>query len=269
MVCLSVLWRLSQYLPPYLGFSYLGRGVAPLGCSCTVAATTPASCGHCVVWPPDGENQNQIDYILYSQGWKSSVQSAKTRPGVDCGSIHELLTAKFILKLKRVGETTRPFRYALNQIPYDYTVEVRNIFKGLDLIDRLPDELWMEVHDIVQETGIKTIQKEKHTHTHTHTHTHKWLSEEALQIAVKRRKKQWENERYSHLNAEFQRIPRRDKKAFLSHQCNEIEENNRMGKSRRLYKKIRDTKGIFHGKIGSIKTRNVMDLTEVEDIKKR
>ena len=92
--------------------------------------------------------------------------------------------------MKRVGETTRPFRYALNQIPYDYTVEVRNIFKGLDLIDRLPDELWMEVHDIVQETGIKTIQKEKHTHTHTHTHTHKWLSEEALQIAVKRRKKQ-------------------------------------------------------------------------------
>ena len=88
-------------------------------------------------------------------------QSAKTRPGVDCGSIHELLTAKFILKLKRVGETTRPFRYALNQIPYDYTVEVRNIFKGLDLIDRLPDELWMEVHDIVQETGIKTISMEK------------------------------------------------------------------------------------------------------------
>ena len=94
-------------------------------------------------------------YILCSQRWRSSIQSAKTRPGADCGSDHELLIAKFRIKLKKVGKTTRPFMYDLNQIPYDYTVEVRNRFKGLDLIDRLPDELWMEVCDIVQEALIK------------------------------------------------------------------------------------------------------------------
>ena len=93
--------------------------------------------------------------------WRHSIQSAKTRPGADCGSDHELLIAKFRLKLKKVGKTTRPFRYNLNQIPFDYTVEVRNRLKGLDLIDRVPDELWMEVHDIVQETGSKTIPKKR------------------------------------------------------------------------------------------------------------
>ena len=102
----------------------------------------------------------QIDYILCTQRWRNSIQSAKTRPGVDCGSDHELLIAKFRLKLKKVGKT-RPFRYDLNQIPYDYTVEVTNRFKGLDLIDRVPEELWTEVHDIVQEAGIKTIPKKK------------------------------------------------------------------------------------------------------------
>ena len=107
----------------------------------------------------DGQYRNQIDYILCSQRWRSSIQAAKTRPGADCGSNHELLIAKFRHKLKKVRKTTRPFRYDLNQIPYDYTVEVRNRFKGLDLIDRVPDELWTEVHDIVQETGIKTIPK--------------------------------------------------------------------------------------------------------------
>ena len=105
----------------------------------------------------------------------------KERPGADCGSDHELLIAKFRLKLKKVGETTRPLRYDLNQIPYDYTVEVRNRLKGLDLIDRVPDELWAEVRDTVQETGIKTISKKKKCKKA------KWLSEEALQKAVKRR----------------------------------------------------------------------------------
>ena len=104
---------------------------------------------------------NHIDYILCSQRWRSSIQSAKTRLGDDCGSDHEPLIAKFRLKFKEVGKTTRPLRYDLNQIPYDYTVEVRNRFKVLDLIDRVPDELWNEVHDIVQETGIKTIPMEK------------------------------------------------------------------------------------------------------------
>ena len=106
---------------------------------------------------PDGQHQNQIDYILCSQRWRSSIQSAKTRPGADYGSEHELFIAKFRLKLKKVGKTTRPFRYDLNQIPYDYPVEVKNRFKGLALIDREPDELWTEARDIVQETGIKSI----------------------------------------------------------------------------------------------------------------
>ena len=121
---------------------------------------------------------------------------------------------KFRLKLKKVGKTTRPFRYDLNQIHYDYTVEVRNRFKGLDLIDRVPDELWMEVRDIVQETEIKTIPKKKKCKKA------KWLSGEALQIAVRRReaKSKGEKERYTHLNAEFQRIERRDKKSLLSDQ---------------------------------------------------
>ena len=110
---------------------------------------------------PDGQHQNQIDYILCSQRWRSSIQSTKRRAEADCGSDHELLIAKFSLKLKKVGETTRPFRYDLNQIPYDYTEEVRNRFKGLDLIDRVPDKLWLEGGDIVQETGIKTIPKKK------------------------------------------------------------------------------------------------------------
>ena len=104
---------------------------------------------------------NQIDYILCIQRGKSSTQSAKIRLGADCGSNHELLIAKFRLKLKKVGKTNRPFRYDLNQIPYDYTMKVTNRFKGLDLIDRVPNELWMEVHEIVQETVIKSIPKKK------------------------------------------------------------------------------------------------------------
>ena len=116
-----------------------------------------------------------------SQRWRNSIQSAKTRLGADCGSDHELLIAIFRLKLKKVGKTTRPFRYDLNQIPYDYLVKVRKRFEGLDLIDRVPDELWTEVCDAVQETGIKTIPKKKKCKKA------EWLSEEALQIAVKRR----------------------------------------------------------------------------------
>ena len=106
--------------------------------------------GRLYIWTsPDGRHRNQIDYILCSQSWRSSIQSAKTRPGADCGSDHEFLIPKFRLKLKKVGITTRPFRSDLNQLPYDYTVEVRNRLKGLDLIDREPDELWTEVCDIV------------------------------------------------------------------------------------------------------------------------
>ena len=152
-----------------------------------------------------------------------------------------------------MSQTTRPFRYDLNQIPYNYIVEVRNRFKELDLIDKVPEEQWMEIHDIVQEAGVKIIPKKK-----------KWkkaksLSGETLQIAVKRReaKRKGEKERHTHLNAEFQRIARRDKKAFLSSQCKEIEENNRMGKTRDLFKKMRDTKGTFHAKMGTVRTEIV------------
>ena len=143
-------------------------------------------------------------------------------------------------------------------------MEVRNRLKELDLIDRVPDELWTEVCDIVQEAGIKTIPKKKKCKKA------KWLSEEVLQIAMKKRemKGKEEKERYTHLNAEFQRIARRDTKAFLSDQYKEIEEHNRMGKTRDLFKKIRDIKGNFHAKMGTIKDRNGMDQTEAENIKK-
>ena len=190
--------------------------------------------------------------------------SAKTRLGADCGSDHELLIAKFRLKLKKVGKTTRPFRYDLNQMPYDYTLEVTNRFKGLDLIDWVPDELWTEVCDMVQEAVIKTIPKKKKCKKA------KWLSEEVLQIAEKRREAKGKGEKEcTHLKAEFQRLASRDKKAFLRDQCKEIEENNRMGKTKDLFEKIRDTKGTFHAKMGSIKDRTGTDLTEAEGIKKR
>ena len=131
-------------------------------------------------------------------------------------------------------------------------MQVTNRFKGSDLVDRVPEELWMEVRDIVQEAVFKTIPKKKKCKKA------KWLSEEALQIAEKRRetKGKGEKERYTHLNAVFQRIARRDKKAFLSDQCKEIEENNRVGKTRDLFKKMRAIKGIFHAKMGTIKNRN-------------
>ena len=137
-----------------------------------------------------------------------------------------------------------------------------NRFKGLDLIDRVPEELWTEVRDTIQEAGIKTIPKKKKCKKA------KWLSEAALQIAEKRRevRGKGEKERHTHVNSQFQRIARRDKKAFLSDQCKEIEENNRMEKTRDLFKRIEDTKGTFHAKMSKIKDRNGRDLTEAEDV---
>ena len=157
---------------------------------------------------------------VQSQGWDDSLEKGKATPS-------NTLAWRI------------PFRYDLNQIPYDYTVEVRNRFKGLDLIDRVPEELRMEVCDIVQEAVIKTIPKKKKGKKA------KWLSEEALKISEKRRevRGKGEKERYTHLNAEFQRRAKTDKKVFLSNQCKEIEENSRMGKTRDFFKKIRDTKG--------------------------
>ena len=130
--------------------------------------------------------KKSVDYILCNQRWRSSIQSTNTRPGADCCLDHQLLTANFRLKFKEMGKLIRPFRYDLNQIPYAYTVEVRNRFKGLNLIERVPDELWNEVRDIVQETGIKTIPMEKKCKQA------KWLCGVALQIAVKRSEKKKE-----------------------------------------------------------------------------
>ena len=146
-------------------------------------------------------NDGAVLYSQQKQDWKLTVASD-----------HELLIAKFRLKLKKAEKTTGLFMYDLNQIPYDYTVEVTNRFKGFNLIDRVPEELWMEVRDTVKEAVIKTISKKKKCKKA------KWLSEEALQLAVKRRetKSKGGKERYTHLNAKFQRIARRDKKAFLT-----------------------------------------------------
>ena len=155
--------------------------------------------------------------------------------------------------MNKVWRTTRPFMHYLNQIPYDYTVEVMNRFKGLGLIDRVPEELWMEACNIVQKAKIKVTPKKKKCKQT------KWLSEEALQITEKRRgaKGKGEKERYTHLNAEFQRRAKSEKKAFLSDQCKEIEKNNRMGKSRDLFKNIRDTKGTFQAKWNTRKGREL------------
>ena len=163
---------------------------------------------------PDGQHRNQIDYILCSQRWRSSLQSAKTWLGANYGSDHELLIAKFRLKLKKVGKNTRPFRYDLNQIPYDYTVEVTNRFKGLDLIECLKN-YGLRFMTLCRRQGSRPSPQKKKCKKA------KWLSEETLQRAEKRKnaKGKGEKERYIHLNAEIERIARRDKKAFLSDQC--------------------------------------------------
>ena len=169
---------------------------------------------------PDGQYWNHIGYILCSQRWRSSIQSAKTGLEADCGSDHELHHAKFRLKLKKVGETTRSFRYDLNQICYDYIVEVTKRFKGLDLIDRVPEDLWRFV-TFYRRQGSRPSPRKRNAKKA------KCLSEEVLQIAVNKRevKGKGEKEKYTYLNASFQRIAWRDKKAFPRNRCKDIEEN--------------------------------------------
>ena len=180
--------------------------------------------------------------------WLTGVHS-----GADCGSDHEFLIAKFRIKLKKVERTTRGFRYYLNQIANSYIVEVTNRFKELDLIDRVPEELWTEVRDIVEETGIKNIPKKKEMQKVKMNvwggFTNSW--------GEKRSERQKRKGKIYPFECRVPRIARRDKKAFLSDQCKEIEENNRMGKTRDLFKKIRGTKGKFHAKMGSVKDRYV------------
>ena len=188
---------------------------------------------------------NQIDYILRRKDGEALYSQQKQDQELTVAQIMNSLVPNSD-KLKKVGKTTRPFSFDINQIPYNYTVEVTNNFKGLDLIDRVPDDLWTEVCDIIQEAVIKTISKKKKCKKAI------WLFEEALQIAVKRReaKSKGEKERYMHLNAEFQRIARRDKKAFLSDQCKEIEETIEQERLKISSRKLRDTKRTFHAKNG-------------------
>ena len=176
-----------------------------------------------------------MDYILCTQRWRSSILSAKTRPGTVCGSDHELCIAKFTLKLKNMGKTTKPFRYDINQIPYSYSIEVRNRFKGLDLIDRVPDELWTEVHDIVKETGIKTIPKKKKYKKA------KWLPEESLTNSCekKRSKKQRKKGKIYPFECRVPKSSKERSESLPQQSMQKIKVSNRMGKTRDLFKKQR------------------------------
>uniref|UniRef100_A0A803TCU4 ribonuclease H n=1 Tax=Anolis carolinensis TaxID=28377 RepID=A0A803TCU4_ANOCA len=203
--------------------------------------------------------------LTTSSAAKDGGQSVKTRPGADCSSDHELLIAKFRIRLKRMGKIHRPIRYDLTNIPNEYAVEVKNRFQGLDLINRVPEELWKEVHNIVQEAATKYIPKKKKTKKA------KWLSAETLEVAQERRKAKGNSDkgRYAQLNAQFQRLARRDKELFLNKQCMEVEEDNRIGRTRDLFQKIRNIGGKFQAKMGMIKNKDGKDLTEAEEIKKR
>ncbi|CAF2172469.1 unnamed protein product, partial [Rotaria magnacalcarata] len=213
----------------------------------------------------NGQYKNQIDYILCSQRWRSSIQLAKTRPGADCGSDHELLIAKFSMKLKTTSKTAIPARYNLSNIPRKYAVKVKNSFDGLDLIDREPEELSSKVRDIIKDEANKNIPNTKTPKKV------KWLAADMLKVAEERRnaKDSEDKERFSRLNAEFQWRARRDKEKHINGQCQQIEDNNRKGKTRDLFKKIDEIKRTSHAKIGTIKDKQGKDLMEKEDIKKR
>ncbi|XP_049766252.1 craniofacial development protein 2-like [Schistocerca cancellata] len=214
---------------------------------------------------PDGRHRNQIDYILCNQRWKSAVQSATTRPGADCGSYHKLLIAKFRLKLQNVAKSIPTCRYDLNSIPYDYTVEVQNRFNVLELENKSSQEMWTEVVNTIKEAAEKHIPKKRNSKNA------RWLSVEALQVAEERRKAKIKGDRSTmfELTKDVQKLASRDKNMFFNEQCKEVEDSNGMGKTRGLYKKIREIKRKFQAKIGMIKDRNGKDLSEAEDVKER
>ncbi|XP_047106356.1 craniofacial development protein 2-like [Schistocerca piceifrons] len=206
-----------------------------------------------------------IDGAWNAKRWKSAVHSATTRPGADCGSDYELLIAKFWLKLQTVAKSIPTCRYNLNSIPSDYTVEVQNRFNVLELEDKSSQEMWTEVANTVKEAAEKHIPKKRNSKKA------RWLSVEALQVAEEQRKAKIKGDRsvMFKLNKDFQKLARRDKNIFFNKQCKEVEDSYGMGKTRVLYKKIREIKGKFQAKIGMIKDRNGKDLSEAEDVKER
>ena len=214
---------------------------------------------------PGGQYRNQIDYVLCNQRWRSAIQIAKTRPGADCGSDHELLVGKIKIKLKKTGKIIGPTTYDLSNVPHEYTVKVKNRFDSLDPVGRMPEELWTEIRDIIKDEAIKNILRSKKQKKA------KWLSAEALKVAEERRKaKSNEDEiKFSQLNAEFQRIARRDKEKYMSERCKAIEESNRKGRTRDLFKKIGEIKRKFKARWNTVTDKHGNDLTEKEDIKKR
>ena len=213
----------------------------------------------------DGQYRNQIDYVLCNQRWRSAIQIAKTRPDADCGSDHELLIAEIKIKLKKTGKIIRSTRYDPTNVSHEYTVMVKSRFDGLDLVSRMPEELWTEIRDIIKDEAIKNIPRSKKQKKA------KWLSTEALKVAEERRKAKSNGDeiKFSQLDAEFQRIARRDKEKHMSERCKAIEESNRTGRTRDLFKKIGESKGKFKAKWNTVKDKYGNDLTEKEDIKKR
>ncbi|CAF1396827.1 unnamed protein product [Adineta steineri] len=214
---------------------------------------------------PGGQYRNQIDYILCNQRWRSSIKLSKTRPTADCGTEHELLLAKIQIKLKKTGKVVKQLKYDSANIPHQYTVNIKNRFDGLDLEDRLPEGLWTEIRGIIKEETTKNIPHQKKQKRA------KWLSDDTLKVAEERRKEKSNNDRttFSILNAKFQRMARRDKDIYMNQQCKEIEENNRKGRTRDLFKKVKEIKGNVQAKWSAIQDKHGNDLTEKEAIKKR
>ena len=247
---IAFLWDWNEHWPfpvlwPVLSFSICWH----FECSTFTASSLRvwnSSTG--IPWPPLAlyivmlPKVHLIDYILCSRRWRHSIQSAKIRLGGDCGSDHELLIAKFRLKLKKVEKTTRPFRYDLNQIPYNYTVDVTNRSKGLYLIGCLKNNIWR----------FMTLYRGQWLRPSPRKRNAKRLPEEVFQITEKYReaKGKGEKEGYTHLNEEFQRIASRGKKAFLGDQCKEIEENNRMGRTRDFFQENQRYQRTFHSVMG-------------------
>ena len=214
---------------------------------------------------PNGQHRNQIDYILCNRRWKSSITSVKTRPGADCGTDHELLLANFKIKLKRYNKVSKTTKLNVQNIPHSYNVEIKNRFAELELIGREPEELWQEIHQIIHEEAKKNIPAT------TTTKKRNWISENTLRIAKERReaKTNGNKQLFSKLNAEFKREVRKDKMRQIQNECKKIEEYNKKGRTRDLFKKIKELRGQFAARNGIILDRNGKQLSDAEEIKKR